>query len=68
MDTEKKKKDFVSLEEMPGLRSMVDELLQVEEGLNPAEITFLEGLESWGGWFTERQAAWLEKIYQRIKG
>ena len=61
------KNDLVSLDDMPVLRSMVDELLEVESGLSAAEIGFLEGLESWGGWFTERQAAWLENIYRRIK-
>ena len=46
---------------------MLLELLQVENGLSAWEIDFLDNLNSeWNGDFTDRQAAVIEKIYERV--
>lgn len=42
------------------------ELLNVERGLSESEIDFLDNLNQWEGSFTDRQEAWLIKIYNRM--
>ena len=58
--------EFVDEGEMKDYRNMLEELLDISEGLYDNEIDFLEDLTKWEGCFTERQAAWLEKIYKRV--
>lgn len=50
------------------MRKMLDELLEVEEGLSPWEINFLDSLNGWASDFTPKQAATLEKIWDRVLG
>ena len=49
---------------------MLDEVLEVEEGLSGREIDFLDSLDN--GWrgrdLTEKQAEWLNKIWERTGG
>jgi hypothetical protein len=54
--------------DMPTLRSMLGELLDVESGLSDKEIDFLDSLNNWQGDFTQRQVDWLQKIYWRVLG
>ena len=56
---------LVKKEEMKELLGMLQELFEVESGLSDCEIDFLENLSNWQGRFTEKQAAWLTKIYRR---
>jgi len=51
------------------LSKMLDELLEVEEGLSNREIDFLDSLNNeWRGRMSGKQADWLEKIWNRILG
>ncbi len=58
--------DFVKVTEMPQYKDLLDELLDVEEGLKKWEIEFLETLCDWEGCFTKPQARTLNKIYERM--
>ena len=63
----RKRKKFVSNEANTEYRKMVDEILQVESGLSPNEIKFLDSLvDDWEGNLTEGQADWIGKIYKRV--
>ena len=54
MDESEKQKD---------LRNMLNELLELTEGLSAWEIDFLDSLYNWTGNFSEKQAETLKKIW-----
>lgn len=58
--------NFIEDKEMPILRGMIIELLEVEHGLTDWEIEFLENLNQWKGNLTVNQADRLEKIYKKV--
>ena len=61
--------DFVDEVETEELREMVQELLDVDEGLYSGEISFLESMDSeWEDNFTVRQARWIRTIHERVIG
>lgn len=45
---------------------MLDELLDIDSGLSPWEVSFLDDLSRWNGPFTEKQIETIEKIHQRM--
>jgi len=57
---------FVITEEMPGLRDILNELLELDVGLSDFEVDFIESLSHWEGCFTRKQAVTIEKIYKRV--
>jgi len=57
--------ECVTVELMPQYRDILQELLDVETGLTSWEVEFIESLHEWDGAFTKKQAATLEKIYER---
>lgn len=52
-------------EDMEGYRDMLKDLLELDSGLSPWEVDFIESLNAWTGDFFEKQAKTLEKIYER---
>ena len=60
--------DFVPLKDMQRYLNMLGDLLLLEKGLYEGEIEFIDGLPNWEGCFTEPQAIWLEKIWDRLCG
>ncbi len=58
--------EFVDESKMPELRSILKDLLNLEEGLTAWEIEFLDKLNNWTGNFTVPQADTLEKISERL--
>ena len=61
--------DFIDEEDTVVYREMVQELLDIDEGLYEGEIDFLDSMHTeWEGNFTDRQAKWIKKIYERIFG
>jgi hypothetical protein len=58
--------EFIDDLEMERMKNMLQELLEVDEGLYDNEIEFLDSLTNWNGNYTEGQAGWLEKIWNRI--
>jgi len=51
---------------MPQYRDMLQELLNLDDGLSSWECDFVESLSHWDGAFTESQAATLEKLYDKL--
>ena len=49
---------------MEELSNMLDELLDLEEGLSDWEIDFIEKLSNWDGNFTTGQSKMLESLYK----
>ncbi len=49
-------------------RQMLQELLEVESGLTEKEIEFLDSLTNWEGRFTDKQEAWLKRIWNKVYG
>lgn len=47
-------------------RDMLEELLDLEDGLSGWEVEFIENLFHWDGTFTPRQALKIESIYERL--
>ena len=58
--------NFVPVIEMKELREILDELLEVGEGLTDWEVEFIENLSKWEACFTEKQARTLRSIYERL--
>lgn len=58
--------EFVEPHEMPDLTNMLNELLDVTEGLANWELDLLQTLYEWDGCFTKPQAEQLKKIWERI--
>lgn len=58
--------DFVDISEMKRYKEMLEELLDIEEGLTEWEVDFLESLANWEGSFTVKQVGKLEKMHERI--
>lgn len=58
--------DYVKAEAMPQHRDLLDELLNLDAGLTDTQIEFLDSLNEWEGAFTTKQAAYLEKIYEKL--
>ena len=46
-------------------RSMLEELLELDEGLSSFEMEFIDSLSYWDGDFTENQVKTLKKIWNR---
>ena len=57
--------EFVPAEKMPYYRDLLNELLDLTEGLSNKEIDFIEGLSHWSGEFTKPQAEYLERVHGR---
>jgi hypothetical protein len=53
---------------MENLRGMLDELLNLGEGLTAWEVEFIDSLDKWSGAFTPRQAKKLEDVHRRLFG
>ena len=49
---------------MEELSNMLDELLDLEEGLSDWEIDFIEKLSNWDGNFTTGQSKMLKSLYK----
>ena len=47
---------------------MLQELLDLDEGMTNKEMDFLDSLCEWEGDFTDNQFAWLESIWNRLLG
>ena len=60
--------DFVPLKDMHGYLNMLEDLIMLEEGLTNKEMEFVDGLPDWEGCFTEPQATWLVKIWDKLCG
>jgi len=58
--------EFVKATEMPQYRDLLQELLDLEDGLRDWEVEFIDSLSNWKSTFTKKQAATLEKIYERV--
>jgi len=58
--------EFVKATEMPQYRDLLQELLDLEDGLRDWEVEFIDSLSNWKSTFTKKQAETLEKIYERI--
>lgn len=58
--------DFVKAEDMAALKSIHEDLLELDEGLTPDNVKFLESLEEWEGSFTVGQAEYLQKLQERL--
>lgn len=50
------------------LRQMVEELCDIDEGLTPWEVNFIDDMSRWEGRYTENQADVIRRIHlARIK-
>ena len=54
--------------DQPELKRMVKELCDLEDGLTPWEVEFVERVSRWTGDFTDRQAHTIEKIWNERIG
>ena len=60
--------DFVSSDETKRVREMLDELLNVEDGLTNWEVKFIEGVNDWDGNFTRKQSETIVKLWSDLLG
>ena len=60
--------DFCDEEDTKELRSILDELLDVDSGLTDWETDFLDSVSKWAGKLTRKQGVTIEKIYKRVLG
>lgn len=51
---------------MDDYRHMVNELCDCSEGLTGWECTFVSDMYDWEGEYTEKQAATIEKIWNKV--
>jgi len=58
--------EFVKATEMPQYRDLLQELLDLEDGLRDWEVEFIDSLSNWKSTFTKKQVETLEKIYERV--
>lgn len=57
--------EFVPVASMPQYTDLLQELFNVESGLNWDEIDFLDSINKWDGAFTTKQAGYLVKIHEK---
>lgn len=43
----------------------MSELCELDEGLSPWEVTFIDDMSKWKGDYTSRQAEKIEDVYQK---
>ena len=58
--------DFVKASDMPALKEIHQDLLDLEDGLTSDNIEFIEDLLDWDGSFTIGQAEYLEKLQEKL--
>ena len=59
--------EFIDNDKMSELRSILQELLDLDDGLSPWTLDFIDSLANWDGAFTERQGQTLENIYKETR-
>ena len=59
---------FVKSKRMPFFEVLLDDLLELEEGLNDWEVEFVEKMSHWEGRFTVNQAQKIEQIWDKLIG
>ncbi len=50
------------------VRKMLDELSELEEGLNDWQIDFIESVNKWEGNFTQKQSETIMRIWGKLLG